>query len=102
MKRLVQWSSEADDDFIQLVEFIADDNPIAAETVAARILKSADALGEMAAGRPGRVGGMYEKPVARLPYIIAYAINLVAGREIAVILRVIHGARDWQVDAWPK
>ncbi len=102
MKRLVQWSSAADDDFIRLVEFIADDNPVAAETVAARILKSADALGDMATGRPGRVGGMYEKPVTRLPYIIAYAIDLVAGRETVVILRIIHGARDWQVDAWPK
>jgi plasmid stabilization system protein ParE len=56
----------------------------------------------MATGRPGRVGGTYEKPVTRLPYIIAYAIDLVAGRETVVILRVIHGARDWQLDEWPK
>lgn len=44
----------------------------------------------------GRVAGTYEKSVARLPYVIAYALS-----EDDAALRVIHISRDWQVDAWP-
>lgn len=56
----------------------------------------------MATGRPGRVAGSYEKPVARLPYIIAYALALQRGREVVAILRVIHTARDWPEQGWPR
>lgn len=48
----------------------------------------------MASGRPGRLAGIYEKSVPRLPYIIAYALSERAGRESVVILRVIHTSRD--------
>jgi plasmid stabilization system protein ParE len=56
----------------------------------------------MATGRKGRVGGTYEKPVPRLPYIMAYALSTLAdGSEAVVILRVIHGVRNWPEDEWP-
>ena len=57
----------------------------------------------MATGRPGRVTGTYEKPVAGLPHIIAYAIEpRPDGSERVVVLRVIHGARNWEEEDWPK
>jgi plasmid stabilization system protein ParE len=56
----------------------------------------------MTTGRPGRIGGTYEKLVARLPYIIAYAVTKEAGREVVSILRVIHTSRDWSDEKWPS
>ncbi len=56
----------------------------------------------MATGRPGRVTGTYEKPLARLPYIIAYELRPIAGRESIVILRVLHTSRDWPPEEWPN
>ena len=56
----------------------------------------------MATGRPGRVAGTYEKVVPGLPYILAYAIQpLPDSAELIVILRTIHGARDWPKGKWP-
>ena len=60
------------------------------------------ALGEMATGRPGRVAGTYEKSVTGLRYIIAYALTRRGDREIVSILRVIHTARDWPDEEWPR
>jgi toxin ParE1/3/4 len=47
------------------------------------------------------VTGTYEKSVARLPYIIAYELRDMAGRESVVIVRVIHTSRDWPAEEWP-
>jgi plasmid stabilization system protein ParE len=56
----------------------------------------------MATGRPGRVAGTYEKSVTGLRYIIAYALTRRGDREIVSILRVIHTARDWPDEEWPR
>ena len=101
--RAVVWSDDAVEDFEQIVAYIAGDNPDAADRVADRIEAAGDALGALAAGRRGRVAGTYEKVVTGLPYIIAYAIRAQAeGRESIVILRIIHGARNWPADEWPE
>jgi plasmid stabilization system protein ParE len=50
----------------------------------------------MLTGHPGRVAGTYERMVRGLPDIIAHALETAAGgSERVVILRVVHGARDW-------
>ncbi|KGJ12746.1 plasmid stabilization system protein ParE [Paracoccus versutus] len=95
MKRPVTWARAALDDIKEQIAFIAQDNPAAARRVADRLRDTGAALGDMATGRPGRVTGSYEKSVSRLPYIIAYELRPVAGRESVVILRVIHTSRDW-------
>ncbi|RWN00092.1 MAG: type II toxin-antitoxin system RelE/ParE family toxin [Mesorhizobium sp.] len=82
--------------------FIAPDNPAAARRLADRIRDAGRSLGEMATGRPGRVTGTYEKPISRLPYIIAYELRPIAGRESVVILYVIHTSRDWPPEEWPN
>ena len=101
MKRRVRWSREALDDIKAQVAFIAKDDRVAAVRVADRLRDTAAALGERAIGRPGRVTGTYEKSVARLPCIIAYALADQAGSEAVVILHVIHTARDWPAEGWP-
>ena len=56
----------------------------------------------MSIGRVGRVEGTFEKPVVGLPYIIAYEITVgPEGSEVVVVLRLIHGARDWPDNEWP-
>jgi plasmid stabilization system protein ParE len=99
----VFWSESALDDMDALAAYIAADNPAAALRVIDRIEAAAELLGHAPIGRKGRVSGTYEKPVKDLPYIIAYALqSMPDGYERVVIVRVIHGARDWPEGEWPK
>ena len=101
MRRPVFWSREALDDIKEQAAHIAKDNPATARRVADRIRDTGKALGDMAIGRPGRVTGTYEKSLARLPYIIAYELRPIAGRESVVIVRVIHTSQNWPDEEWP-
>jgi toxin ParE1/3/4 len=101
LKRPVRWSRAALDDLKQQIRHIARDDPAAARSVAGRIDAAATLLGERAVGRPGRVGGTYEKSVNGLPYVIAYCMDMAEGRETLFILRVIHTARQWRREEWP-
>lgn len=101
--RAVFWSSDALGDLNSVITYIATENPQAALDVIDKIETAGNALGEMATGRKGRVSGTYEKMVAGLSYIMAYAIEQRRdGSERILILRVIHGARDWKEEDWPK
>jgi toxin ParE1/3/4 len=102
VKRSVEWSSTAVDDIESQIVYIASDNLAAAQRVSTRIRATGAALGQITTGRPGRVGGTYEKLVTGLPYIIVYAITKDSGHETVSILRVIHAARDWQPEKWPS
>ncbi|PDS79975.1 type II toxin-antitoxin system RelE/ParE family toxin [Rhizobium sp. L43] len=93
--RPVLWSKEAHQDNLEILRYIASDNPDAAERVLDAIEDAGKKLGEFATGRLGRVTGTYEKSLTRFPYIISYELRPIAGRESVVILRVIHTARDW-------
>ena len=73
-------------------------NSDAASRVVDALRDAATALGRLPTGRPGRVAGVYEKSVGKLPYVIAYAV----GDETLAIVRVIHTARDWPKGAWPR
>jgi len=97
MTRAIVWSDEALDDFDSAIAYIAKDSKRSASLVADRIEAAIESLSAMPTGRPGRVAGMYEKPVNRTPYIIAYSLSDHAIR----IARVVHGARDWPDGEWP-
>lgn len=100
--RPVVWSVEAQRDSLEILRYIAQDNPFAAERVVDAIEDAGNKLGAMATGRPGRVSGTYEKPLSQLPYVIAYELRDVAGRESVVIVRIIHTSRDWPAEEWPR
>ncbi len=102
MTRPVLWSRAALDDLKGAVSYIARENPEAARKVAAAIREVGKKLGEHCTGRKGRVDGTFEKSVAGLPYVLAYAIETAAGGERIVILHVIHTSRDWPTGRWPK
>ena len=99
--RPVLWSAEARRDYLEIMRYIARNNPSAAMRVADAIEKTGDDLGDYATGRSGRVAGTYEKPLFHLPYIIAYTLAIHAAREAVIILRIIHAARDWPSGQWP-
>jgi toxin ParE1/3/4 len=101
--RRIAWSHASLRDFRNIISYIAERNPIAAESVSRRLLETVDALGRIPAGRPGRMSGTYEKVVAGWPYIVAYKLGTdLDGSETVYLLRIIHGARDWTRDRWPE
>lgn len=102
-RRRVLWSRDALDDLLQNAAYIARDNPAAARRIATALRKCGGQLGKSATGRRGRMSGTYEKVVPRLPYIIAYTLAPDrSGEDAVMILRLIHGARDWRAEAWPE
>lgn len=89
----VFWLEEAISDLEEIVEYVAERNPVAAPKVAAALHDAAARLGAHPhIGRQGRVAGTREFVVSRLPYVLAYRIT----PERVEVVRVIHGRRDWQ------
>jgi toxin ParE1/3/4 len=89
---LVIWRTEAMEDLEAARNYIAQDNPAAAERLFDRIMTTVDRLQDLPSmGRPGRVAGTRELVVPRTPYIVAYFIT---GDHLE-IAAVLHGARQW-------
>ena len=97
MSRPVRWSTDALTDFTDQVAHVATHNYPAARRMTDVLDATAQALGDVPSGQPGRVTGTYEKSVTGLPYILAYAIV----EDTVVIVRVIHTSRDWPAEGWP-
>ena len=73
-------------------DYIAEDNPAAADRLVQRIVRAVSLLGKNPAmGRPGRVSGTRELVVGDTPYIVPYRVRANA----VEILRVFHAARKW-------
>jgi toxin ParE1/3/4 len=98
----VVWSATALRVFERLIAYIAARNPDTAARIAALIDRTARELGALQIGRHGRVAGTYEKIVSGLPYVMAYAIAPSPAADGVVILRIIHGARNWPPGQWPR
>ncbi len=101
MTRRVVWSRAAASDFDNVIDYLNRESPAAARRVATELFAATRGLGAYATGRPGRVSGTYEKVLRGLPYIVVYSIDLSTTPEEIVVLRVIHGARDWPEGEWP-
>ncbi|MGH6915837.1 MAG: type II toxin-antitoxin system RelE/ParE family toxin, partial [Geminicoccales bacterium] len=64
----VRWTDPAQTDFLEILGYIARDDPAAAERVGRRLLSAIDALtAQPRIGRPGRVAGTRELVVSGLP-----------------------------------
>lgn len=88
--RLV-WRPEARDDRIKIMEYIAQDSPLAAIELDEEIEAKVDALLlNPALYKPGRVKGTREM-VVRSNFIVIYELD---GADV-VILNVLHAARQW-------
>ena len=88
----VVWSRRAIGNLIALRDYIAEDSPRSAASVARRILDAAELLTTQThIGRPGRITGTRELVVAGTPYVIPYWV-----REGKLeLLAVFHGRQRW-------
>jgi len=94
----LRWTDPAQTDLLEILEYIARDNPAAADRVARRLMSAIEALAEQPRlGRPGRVAGTRELVIPRLPYVAVYRVAEAAHStdEEVEVLRVLHGARRW-------
>lgn len=97
--RSVTWAPKARTDFRSLVDYIRTEDRRAAALVSHRIREAVRFLRLRPIGRPGRVDGTYEKPVAKTFHIIVYRLKTTERLEI---VRIIHMARDWPPGRWPR
>ena len=89
---MLVWLRKAIDDRDAQLDYIAEENPLAAIEQGDRIANHVDNLlqhPEM--GRAGRKKSTRELVVPRTPFIVVYRIK---GEKIE-ILRVLHGAQQW-------
>lgn len=88
----LEWLPQAMNDFDEIIDYIAEDNPLAAIEQGDEIeCQVAGLLDNRHQGRPGRVKGTRELVIVCTPYIAAYRIK----KDSIQILRVFHGARIW-------
>jgi toxin ParE1/3/4 len=78
-------------DLAAIVDYIARDNPTAAQNVFLGIRRHLDRLTLLPLlGRPGRVEGTRELTVPRLPYLVVYQVS----SNAITVVAVLHTARD--------
>ena len=92
----LEWTHLALTDRDRLFDYIEAEHPYAAVMLDERLLKQTQQLKQFPeSGRPGRVAGARELVVQRTPYIVAYQV----GADTVRILRVLHEAQQWPMDA---
>ena len=89
----LEFSEAALADLLEIMTYIAEDNPTAAAMVSSTIHRQIAMLAEQPGiGRPGRMRGTKELVLAGLPYVVPYKVK----RGVSVtILRVMHTSRQW-------
>jgi addiction module RelE/StbE family toxin len=88
----LKWTKRALLQLIHAQDFIAQENPVAAQAVAQRIADAARLLpNQTRIGRPGRVEGTREWVVKQTPYLLVYAIE----NDAVQIVSVIHSKQRW-------
>lgn len=90
--RSVRWTRRALGRLDNIGLWIAAENPAAADKVVSRIIAAVDRLSDYPEiGRPGRLKGTRELPMADIPYIVAYKVT----SKTIDILTVLHTSRKW-------
>ena len=89
---MLVWLRRAIHDRDAQLDFITQDNPLAAVSQGDRIYEQVDILLQHPQmGRPGRKQGTRELVISRTPFIVVYRLN---GKRIE-LLRLLHGAQKW-------
>ena len=89
---ILVWLPEASLERFKQLDYIAQDNPLAAADQDDEIERQIDALQEHPKlGRPGRVKGTRELVISRTPFIVAYRLKA----QRIEIIRFLHGAQSW-------
>ena len=89
---MLVWLQRALNDRDAQLDYIAQDNPLAAVGQGDRIEEQLDQLLQHPQmGRPGRKQGTRELVIGRTPFIVVYRIK---GKRIE-LLRLLHGSQKW-------
>ena len=89
----VNFTPQARDDLRAIRDWIAADDPSAADRVVSRIAQTAMMFGQFPLlGRAGRVQGTREFSVVGLPYLLVYSI---ASESDVDVLTVVHARRRY-------
>ena len=87
----LEWKATAIADLLQIVDYIADENPDAAQALKDEIeVRTSRLPDNPRLHRAGRVDGTREM-IVRPNYIVVYEENAAA----VTILRIVHAARRW-------
>ena len=88
----IEWTQAALTDIAAAGDWIATDNPDAAERMAGRVGEAVEVLIDFpASGRPGRLRDTREIVVSGTPFIVIYQVR----SDVLQILRLLHHARRW-------
>ena len=89
---MLVWLQRAINDRDAQLDYIAQDNPMAAVSQGDRIAEQVEILKQHPQmGRPGRKQGTRELVISRTPFIVVYRIKAMR----IELLRVLHGAQQW-------
>jgi toxin ParE1/3/4 len=89
---IIRWLEDAIVDLQALRQYIAQDNPIAANRVSKKILSTLSLLStQPEIGRPGRVPNTRELVISNTPYIIPYRVK----NDVVEVIRVLHSSMQW-------
>lgn len=90
-KKLLEWSIRSQRHVLEIHDYIALDNPRAADRVLAEIRKAARGLIDFPLlGKIGEVAGLRELNLSKYPYTIAYKITA----SKIIIAGVVHQSRE--------
>ena|SRR3989338_2446016 len=91
-KKQLEWSTRSSENVLQIEEYIAAENPVAAQKVTNEIIKVAQDLREFPMmGHTGRRAGTREIVIPHYPYFISYRLT----PKKVIILAVIHQSRQF-------
>lgn len=86
VKKRLEWSRRAERDIYGIHDYIAADNPKAAESVIALLIKSAESLIDFpAVGHEGAESGTRELVLTKYPYTIVYRLTAAKIRIVAIM-----------------
>lgn len=89
---MLTWTPQARAEREAAIDYIAEDNPVAALDQLSEIEQQTNLLTtQPSMGRIGRVKGTRELVIGRTPFIAVYRIK----GEVIEILRFLHGAQKW-------
>ncbi len=89
------WTSGAEINLLEIIDYIASENPTTALHIAKIIREQVEALAELPnIGRPGRVHGTRELVIQKTTYIAVYRVK----EGQIQILRILHSAQSWPED----
>lgn len=92
--KLIEWLQVASTNRFEQLDYIAQDNPLAAISQDEEIEHQVDILMQHPQmGRPGRKKGTRELVISRTPFVVVYRVK---GTRIEVI-RLLHSSQQWPV-----